>query len=282
VPSFGFDPSAVKVSDEETNEEGEITEVTEVSSSSPSSVSVTVSTDSSTSSVPEAYYYADILRDTEVRLSDRCFDAEVRADKRSMYQYYSTEDTAYQYDWRIQHVRNMLRFMYVTYNTVAVYSLNLLRAGDIIYYLEAFPIGLHQRVEGKNAAYVGGRDCNAAVKLKGRFAIVLDVFGQHVKVAELATFNNKGLAVAKSQKYWHEYAGIRSSDDVNYQHPSQAINKPLEVGFSCCEIPKTTSVHLITSRISLSNQIMIAGNITSDSLGRLRTSIRKLESRGSR
>ncbi|KAF2657705.1 hypothetical protein K491DRAFT_315350 [Lophiostoma macrostomum CBS 122681] len=278
VPSFAFVPSAVQVS-EGSDEEGEITEGIYPHDSSSVAVS---SRSSSVNSVPEVYCYADILRDTEIRLSDRCLNAEVKEDKRFRAQYYTTEDTAYQYDFQLPWVRAMLRHMHITYDSVAVWSLGLLRAGDIIYYLEAFPLGLHQPVQGNYAAHVGGRDCSAAVKLKGRFAIVLDVFGQHAKVAELNTFGNDGLAVAKPQRFWYEYVGIKCSDDRDYQHPSQATTKPLEVGFSCCEIRKTTSVHLITSRISLGNQIMIAGNITSDSLGRLRTAIKKLESRGSR
>ena len=210
------------------------------------------------------------------KLSDVLDDPEVTADMHRRV-HHSGWDCARQFNLDLTYVIDMLHHMWERYDTVSVYSLGMLEPGTIIYYLEPYTLGLLQADQGWGTAAVGGPGCTARVHLKGRFGIVLNVFSQHLKVAEMATFGGKGLAQAKAQRCWHEYVGIRSVDQKNYLNPSP--NRALEVGFSCCRIDPKASVHLLTDKISLGSQVLIAGNITSDSLARLQTMVKKLENR---
>lgn len=221
------------------------------------------------------WLYEDLLNNKPAKWSDRILRPEVTADLRKR-EFHSGERSAYQFDMRKSYVRDMLHYMYERFDTVTVYSQAMLEPGDIIYYLRPFTLGLHQNDHGKYVAEVGDSLCTARMKMKGRFGIVVSVFGQCIKVVELTTFDHQGLAATKPQHLWPEYVGLRQHWDKGYLHP--APNKALEVGYSCCDIHPDTSVHLITDKISLSNQIMIAGHITSDSLARLRTMIKRVES----
>ncbi|KAF2194170.1 hypothetical protein K469DRAFT_689213 [Zopfia rhizophila CBS 207.26] len=58
-----------------------------------------------------------------------------------------------------------------------------------------------------------------------------------------------------------------------------APNKALEIGFSACDIAAGSSIFFVPGHISLSNQIMIAGNITSEFLDRLRVMVREQDER---
>jgi hypothetical protein len=182
---------------------------------------------------------------------------------------------ARQFSFNLKWVREMLRHMYERYNWVTVYSMGMLDIGDIVYYLCPFTVGLHQDVEGYNVASIGGPDCTARVQLKGRFGIVVSKSFQNIKVAQMYTFNGKGLAQAKPQHMWREYVGIRETGVRNYQNPSP--HKELEVGKTCVDIDANTSVYLITDKISLTSQSMISGRITDESLKRLRRMISKVD-----
>jgi hypothetical protein len=187
---------------------------------------------------------------------------------------YRGEESARMYDMGQSYVMDMLHHMYNHYNTVSFFSMGLLEPGMIIYYLSPFTLGRHQNnVQGCGIAQVRA----ARFQLKGRFGIVVNKFGEHLKVAEVYTFNGKGLHLAKPQAVWDEYVGLRCADDKNFHTVSKKT--PLEVGQACCDILPTSSAHLLTSKVTLSDQIMLTGRITVDSLERLRTMVKEMGER---
>ncbi|KAF2258144.1 hypothetical protein CC78DRAFT_538040 [Lojkania enalia] len=229
------------------------------------------SREDSSSSSSDGYENDDPCRP---RLSSRLFDPRVQSDKRRRGHLHDSIDVEGQFQMDLLWVQELLHHMKAFYDTVTVYSYELLKPGDIIYYLEAYVVPIYSAMRKTLVS----NHSSAAVNLKGRFAIVVNVYGDSVKVANIYTFGDRGLAEAKSQWLWHEYAGIRSTENDFYQHPT---NEGLEIGYSCCEMKEySASVHLVTGKISLSNQIMIGGHITRESLSRLRGMIDKLENRG--
>ncbi|KAF2794158.1 hypothetical protein K505DRAFT_374813 [Melanomma pulvis-pyrius CBS 109.77] len=264
----------VAESDKEEGEWSSREELSTRSSSSGGSMSVSTTQRSRSSSI-EIDDYIDSLYEnvhSQDRLSKVMDKPRVIADIHRR-EYHWGKASARQFNMELPYVMDMLRYMYERYDTVSCYSLGMLEEGAIIYYLEPFVIGLDQAHGGRGTAKVGGRDCTARVHLKGRFGIVLGTYGQHVKVLESATFKGQGLGKVKHQRLWHEYVGIHATGGYT-SNPSP--NKALEIGFSCCALDPESSIHLAPSKISLSNQILIAGNITSDSLARLRTMVKRM------
>lgn len=205
-------------------------------------------------------------------LSPRVCKTDVIADRYKR-QPHSSLAAETQFDCNITHIRRLLEHMSDKYDTVTAYSMGLIEPGDIVYYLRPFTLGLHQT--SPTAVFGGSSRSTARMAIKGRFGIVISKFGEHLKVVDCYTFGRRGLARAKARHLWGEYVGIREAYSNGYRHPSP--NEPLEIGYTCCEFSSLSSVHLVTEKISLSNGIMIAGNITSDSLSRLRAMVRKLE-----
>jgi hypothetical protein len=165
----------------------------------------------------------------------------------------------------------MLQYMYNKYDTVSFFSVGLIETGMIIYYLSPYTLGRHQsNVQGSGIANVRA----ARMQMKGRFGIVVSKHAESLKVTEVYTFQGKGLQ-SKTQKDWNEYVGLRCADDKNFYTISK--NKPLEVGQAVCEILPTSSAHLVTTKITLSSQIMMAGWITADSLERLQTMVKEMD-----
>jgi hypothetical protein len=220
--------------------------------------------------------YLDLLYGDgmQTRLSNLIKSEAVLAD-RYRRRYHWGEEAARQYDLTLPYVIEILRHMWEKFDTVSCYSLGMLELGMIIYYLEPYALGLDQKSQGCGTATVGGRRFEARVHLKGRFGIVVDKYAQSLKVAEIYTFGGQGLGT-KNPKTWHEYVGLRDAEVKDFYNTSP--HKALEVANSCCEIPPTSSVHLVTGKVTLNSQILCAGRITPDSLDRLRIMIRNMES----
>lgn len=168
----------------------------------------------------------------------------------------------------------MLHAMREQFDTVSFYSMSMLVPGMIVYYLKPYTLGLDQDDQGCGTAKVGGRRFDARVHLKGRFGIIVDKHMQSLNVAEIYSFGKKGLS-SKKPGLWREYVGLRTGDHEHVHKYSP--HGALEVAKSTCEIIPESTVHLVTDKISLSNQIILAGYITTDSLQRLKTLIREVE-----
>jgi hypothetical protein len=209
------------------------------------------------------------------KLSERLDKPEVEWDRARKWSH-SGDQAAWQFNHRAGHVKHMLRHMYQRYDTVSVYSLALLEPGDIVYYLQAFPMGQEQNGQGDYVAYVGGPDCTARIKCKGRFGIVVAKHTQRVTVAPVYTFGGRGIAKAKPQWCWKEYVGLRETGQKDCNHPGPN-GEPLEAGWSCTDISEDASVCLLTEKIGLNDQIMISGRLTETSLKRLCELIRKVD-----
>jgi hypothetical protein len=257
-------------------EEGECSEHSADDEKS-SSGSQTLTWSSAESSPPRDAHYTELLKrsSSPPELSPRLSDPAVIADAHNR-RFHSSNNAAYCFNWHQPHVTDLLLYMYERYNTVSVYSINMLKPGDIIYYLGPFVLDPDDKAHGWNVANVGGPECTARIKNKGRYAIVLSTYTTSVKVAEMTTFNHKGLQ-SKPTKVWPEYVGLRDVDEKDYYHPSEHKNKPLDVAWTACPMVPGTSVHLVTDKISLSSRIMIAGRITPDSLPRLSKMIKAVE-----
>ncbi|OAG00169.1 uncharacterized protein CC84DRAFT_1180967 [Paraphaeosphaeria sporulosa] len=120
---------------------------------------------------------------------------DVRHDRQRRGYLHRSEYVANQFDVTLRHVRDLLHHMHDHYDTVTCYSMGLLKAGDIIYYIEPFVLGFDQMDEGEAIQVLGGTRFQAAVQAKGRFGIVTHVIGrQTLKVAPMYTFNGDGLA----------------------------------------------------------------------------------------
>jgi hypothetical protein len=209
----------------------------------------------------------------ERRLSQDLQQPAVVADRRRR-EFHRGEESARQFDMTLPYVLDMLHYMYERYDTVSCYSMGLLEAGMIIYYLEPYTLGLDQRDQGCGTAVVGENRYRARVHLKGRFGIIVNKYSHSLKVAQVYSFGDKGLE-SKNPKMWDEYVGVRDVDAPDFHTVSKKA--PLEVRHSCCEILPTSSAHLVTSKISLSNQILCAGRITTDSLERLRVMVKEVD-----
>lgn len=210
------------------------------------------------------------------RLSLTLQRPEVVADKRRR-KYHWGEDCARQFDMSQHYIFDMLRYMYERFDTVTCYSYGLIDLGMIIYYLSPYTLALDDPTEGSGTSTVGGPRFHARVHMEGRFGIVVGKYANSIKVAQMYTFSKRGLQ-SKPEKVWHEYVGLRAADHSDFYNPSP--NKPLEVANSVCDMDLLTSVHLVTDRVTLSQQILFAGAITFHSRKRLRIMIRKLEKQG--
>jgi hypothetical protein len=228
----------------------------------------------------ESFHYTELLRGIrQDRLSSILNDPQVQRDSWKRKSHVGNV-AAFQFDLNKDYVRNMLRLMYERFNCVSVYSFAMIEPGDIVYYLSPYVLGLHQTDSGSYVKQVGPRDCTARMKMKGRFGIVVAKYKRVVKVAEMTTFNHKGLAAALPQDLWDEYCGIKEFDsEIKYTHPNMDKREPLEIRSSVCTIHELTSVHLVTNQINECNQIMIAGRLTNTSLESLKRMIRNVEER---
>jgi hypothetical protein len=185
--------------------------------------------------------------------------------------YHSGSAAAQMFNIQLPWVRDMMKHMQETYNTVSCYSLDLLPAGTIVYYLSPFILGLDQEDVRYNTTIIGG----SRVHNKGRFGIVLDTYEQHVKIVEMSTFGGQGLIKGKPQTVWHEYVEVRENK-VLY-NLNAGPNEVLTVEWSCCTIRPESAVHVLPNKIGLNSQILIARRITSGSLARLGDLVRALD-----
>ncbi|KAL1610687.1 hypothetical protein SLS60_002357 [Paraconiothyrium brasiliense] len=201
-------------------------------------------------------------------------DPRVRLDRQKRRHHYYGELAANQFDVSLKHVRCLLHHMLDRYDTVACYSVHLIEEGDIIYYLDPFIIGLDQEVEGKASDFLGGQRFQAGVKVKGRFGIVTRKIGQTLKVVPISTFNGAGLET-KPRSVRNEYVELR--DPEHCYSRNESPHEPLEVERAFCDMKQGAAVHLITSRVSLNSQILIAGSITPGSLEKLRNMVYQIE-----
>ncbi|KAF1976845.1 hypothetical protein BU23DRAFT_596796 [Bimuria novae-zelandiae CBS 107.79] len=198
---------------------------------------------------------------------------------------------AYQFDLELPHVMDLLHHMLDRYDTVSCYSSNLIEEGVLIYCLEPFMVGPNQTVEG--SVRVGCGKFDAKAKAKGRFGIVTRKHEQHIKVANIYTFGDRGLEY-KPRRIWKEYAELsaeRISNDEPYEDgeimeendladADRVVRSPyrsLSVAESFTKAFDKSVVHLMSYPISLTSQILVAGSITPGSLARLRTLIAQMD-----
>ncbi|KAF2279145.1 uncharacterized protein EI97DRAFT_440607 [Westerdykella ornata] len=265
--------------EEGVTEEGELSDTSNSSGNSRSSCSPSPSQSYRRYSSPPAseLSYLDRVFEGEHfhdRLSPCLWDEQVVEDRRRHYHEHAGDDSAYHFDLRLPHVKAIMRYMHNRYDTVTAYSMGMIEHGQIVFYMEAFPLGLGQ---GDTAANVFGGKSTAKAMYKHRYGIVVGKHAQCLKVVQMYTFQGRGLA-AKSEKCRREYVGLRKDkcDDSVHASPHQK----LDVDFCVSCLLDQTSVHLVTDKIHLSNHIMIAGRITMESLTRLRRLVRKVEESG--
>ncbi|KAJ4349596.1 uncharacterized protein N0V89_008212 [Didymosphaeria variabile] len=201
-------------------------------------------------------------------------DPRVKFDRQKRRHHHYSEWVANQFDVSLKHVRSLLRHMYDRYDTVTCYSVHLIKEGDIIYYMDPFIIGFDQEVEGEASDFLGGFRFHAGVKVKGRFGIVTRKIGQTLKVVPINTFNGTGLA-SKPRSVREEYVELRDAGHC-YLH-NESPHEPLEVDSAFCEMKREAAVHLISSIVTLSSQILIAGSITPESLEQLHELVYQIE-----
>jgi len=224
----------------------------------------------------------DILRQLERRpssnfLSRMLNERKVQLDlwKRNT-EGHVTEATVRQFDFNLPHVRQIARRMVQRYDTVTVYSLHMLTIGTIVYYKRPYMVGVHDKPDS-HTAVVGGEKYNSWVKVKGRFGIVVSKFSNSFTVAEITTFNWKGLS-SKPEKTWNEYVQLVPWGE---RVRSFAPYEPLQVEDSFFEVMTESYVHLVPVRVSLTDHVMIAGFISHAQVDRLRWLIECLDKDGS-
>ncbi|KAL5386222.1 hypothetical protein DPSP01_004305 [Paraphaeosphaeria sporulosa] len=196
---------------------------------------------------------------------------DVRRDRQRRGYLHRSEYVANQFDVTLRHVRDLLHHMHDHYDTVTCYSMGLLKAGDIIYYIEPFVLGFDQMDEGEAIQVLGGTRFQAAVQAKGRFGIVTHVIGrQTLKVAPMYTFNGDGLA-SKPPSVRDDYIELGLHGEYTWDWTKPNMSPTVEKLF--CSLKAGSAVHLVTSRVTLTSQILIAGSITPHSLDLLRSAI---------
>jgi hypothetical protein len=115
---------------------------------------------------------------------------------------------------------------------------------------------------------LGGARFQAAVQVKGRFGIVTRIVGNHtLKVAPIYTFNGEGMA-SKPPSVRAEYMELGRPGRFTWAWTKPNISPVIEEEF--CPMKPGAAVHMVTSKVSLSSQILIAGSITAESLESLR------------
>lgn len=152
----------------------------------------------------------------------------------------------------------------------------MFQAGDIVCYLEAFPLALQEEGNSSYVSTAGPQSCAARMQLKGRFGVLVKKLARHWKVAQIYTFHEKGLEGTVPEFAWGEYVGLKHPSWRSYYNPSPN-KKPLEVSYTACAMDKQAHVHLCPAKVSLSNHIMIAGHISGDSLRRLKKLIARVD-----
>lgn len=108
---------------------------------------------------------------------------------------------------------------------------------------------------------------------KPRHYIVISRSLYHLNALPLFTFGGKGL-ISKNPERWREYLGIRYDTDDDYNNLSQY--QPIEVAEEDLSftLRPETSVHLMSTSISMSDVIEIEGKIRNQSLDNLRKAFR--------
>ncbi|KAF2439418.1 hypothetical protein P171DRAFT_436089 [Karstenula rhodostoma CBS 690.94] len=196
---------------------------------------------------------------------------DVRHDREARGSLHRSELVANQFDVTLKHVRDLLQHMLRKYNTVTCYSVGLLKPGDIIYYIEPFVLGFDQDIEGESASVLGGSRFQAAVQAKGRFGIVTRTIGRRtLKVAPMYTFNGDGLA-SKPLSIHDEYIELGRPGQFTWGWTKPKISPVIEKEF--CLMKPGSAVHLITTKVTLTSQVLMAGSITPSSLEWLRSAI---------
>ena len=231
------------------------------------------------------------------QLHPKVHERLVRYDRYEKHANHMNEDVARQFNMNVPHVLDIMRYMLDVYDTVTVYSSRLIEEGALIYFADSFIVGPNRSVMGSFRVH-DGYNSEVKVKVKGRFGIVVRKYGQHLKIAPVYTFNGRGLS-SKHRSLWKEYVQLADPRDfesseedseeeseedseeegeIREEDPDMAPpNKPLQVEKAACEIKDTSVAHLLTTTISSSAQIMLAGYITSKALLRLRRMIAKME-----
>lgn len=198
-------------------------------------------------------------------------DPRVQRDRKTRGHLHRSEYVANQFDVKLPHVRDLLHHMRDHYDTVTCYSIGLLKPGDIIYYIEPFVLGFDQTDDGEAVEVLGGSRFQAAVQAKGRFGIVTHrIGGRTLKVAPLYTFKGDGMA-SKPRSLRNEYLELGIEGDFIWSWTRPNVSPMVEKVF--CPFKAGSAVHLVTSRVTLSSQILVAGSITPRSLDTLRESI---------
>jgi hypothetical protein len=188
-------------------------------------------------------------------------------------EHHSGMSAAHMFNLRLTWVQEMLKRMHDTYDTVSCYSLGLLPAGTIVYYLSPFLLAADQLCVSRNTVLIRGEG-GAGVHLKDTSGIVLNTYEQHAKMVEMSTFGKQRLN-AKSQTVWHEYVGVRMAQDLYKKN--MGMNEAPEVEWSCCAVRPESVARLLLDKIGLNSHILIAGGIIEGSLERLRSSVRVLD-----
>lgn len=217
------------------------------------------------------------------RLNPTVHDPAVKYDRRQNHADHMSVKAAHQFDMSLPHVVDLLGYMMDAYDTVTVYTTNLLEEGMLIYYPDPYVVPPNRSAAG---VYKVGDNFDVKVKVKGRFAIVVRKFGTNIKVAPVYTFNDQGLS-SKPRGMWKEYAHL--TDEVYNDDPEEEgeileglralrpPNKPIQIGEVFCRFKDTAAVHLLTTTVTLSSQILIAGTITPEALVSLRAMIAKMD-----
>jgi len=76
-------------------------------------------------------------------------------------------------------------------------------------------------------------------------------------------------------KTWDDYVGLRDAEIKDFCTVPKKT--PSEVVQSYCDIVSTSSVHMVTNKVGLSDQVLCAGRITVDWLECLRVMIKEME-----
>lgn len=104
-------------------------------------------------------------------------------------------------------VEEMTTHMWSTYRRITVDDMDMIKAGQYIYYLQSFTVAPECHTESGRVPEFG----TARTQQKGRFALVLGKSAQHIKVVPCYTFHGRGFEDAKPRRAWHEYISLEGT-----------------------------------------------------------------------